>query len=385
MVFSSRFFVLGSVHSSRRESGYAMLQLSQKIYVNTAWNFLAIIFMKKGFTLPEIIIAISIFAILAVAVTQIFLNVSRMNEKIEIQEYVFTEASAALEKMLREVSRSTVDYSEYYSVQVLGSTYYGQNYGIYGALFYDPGSGGPHTVSWNGGDGIYCDDGVSEYFFTEDCDDFLIGSYDLDTGTNPYDGLATDDYNAFCEGSADCDLVLESLQDELYLISGDGSRKALFVLEKKEDADEYAVSMLELEGFDIDGDSVSDYWACEDDYICTDEWPTGYLIPESNFDIDDGGIFDDDFIAITPDDITVTNLIFFITPSEDPYRAFAEASFAVQQHPHVFITMTVEPSSELSQGLLEKEWTLTLQGVASAAVFDIVPSEYKGWGDEDRF
>ncbi len=152
---------------------------------------------------------------------QIFLNISRTNKKIEIQEYVFTEASAALEKMLREVSRSTVDYSEYYSMQVLGGTnYYGQNYGIYGALFYDPGTdGGPHDVSWDGGDGIYCDDGVSEYFFTEDCDDFLVDSYDLDTGTNPYDGLATDDYNAFCEGSGDCDSVLESVRDELYLIN----------------------------------------------------------------------------------------------------------------------------------------------------------------------
>ncbi|MBU1019180.1 prepilin-type N-terminal cleavage/methylation domain-containing protein, partial [Patescibacteria group bacterium] len=62
---------------------------------------------KPAFSLVEIMIAMTIFAMLAVMTVQVFNNTSRMSRKIEIQEYVFTEAEAALSKILREVERST--------------------------------------------------------------------------------------------------------------------------------------------------------------------------------------------------------------------------------------------------------------------------------------
>ncbi|MFA6528405.1 MAG: prepilin-type N-terminal cleavage/methylation domain-containing protein [Candidatus Gracilibacteria bacterium] len=351
---------------------------------------------KTGaFTLIEVIIAISIFAILAVITIQIFSNISYVSRSVEVQQYVFSEGEAVMEKLIREVQRSAIDYEEYYSRTVLESTYYGQNYGAYGASFYSPGDdGGPLTIPGGvGGDGITgtsCGASI-DYFFTEDCEDFEIDSYDSNTGAHYYTGSLDgfpDEANAFCEGDdpVDCDDVGYSLQDELYLIDSGGIKKTIFVPEEKDDGG-YAISMLEMDGVDVDGDAISDYWQCASDYVCGDTanhyvylketlTGSGYVVPEYDADLQ-GSIDDDEFEPITPEGLDIIDLHFFITPLEDPYRAFAENDQAVLQHPRVTIVMTVAPSADLGQGL-GSDWSLTLQGTASTAVFDVVPSEYKG-------
>lgn len=333
--------------------------------------------IKKGFTLIEVVIAISIFAVLAIMTIQIFSNISRVSKKVEIQEYVFSEAEAAMEKIIREVQRSAIDYSEYYSRNVLESDYYGQNYGAYKATFYDPGSGGPLSVgNGDGGDGIYCADSLDEYFFTEDCADFDSASYDSDTGAHYADD--PEEANAFCE-DVNCENVGNSLQSELYLINSSGSKKTIFVRELKDDGG-YVISMLEMDGVDgdVDGDAISDYWQCASDYICDDEVVSGYAVPEGSVDLLDGEINDNNFEPVTPDGLDIIDLHFFIVPLEDPYMGFAETDDATMQHPHVIVVMTVAPSFELSQGLLGEDWTLTLQGTASTGVSGEVPSEYRG-------
>lgn len=321
---------------------------------------------KLGFSLLEVVIAMTIFAFLAVMTVMIFTNTSKMSRKIEVQEYVFTEAEAAMEKILREIQRSTVDYEEYYSWLVLEAEDYGENYGAYGATFYDPGTGGPVlTPNFGGGDGadgLDCDED-DEYFFGMDCLDLVDDTYDTDTGEH-YAGNS-DRANAFCEA---CDLeVGDSSQSELYLIDGVGERKVFFALEDKENG-EKVISMLVMEGDDVDMDGISDYWGCSDDYVCVDALA----------DLSDASIEDDDFEPITPGNLDVIALDFYIAPLEDPYRAFAEEENAILQHPHVIVVMTVAPSEDLTKGLLGADWTLTLQGMASASVFDVVPSEYRG-------
>lgn len=350
-----------------------------------------------GFTLIEVIIAISIFAVLAIMTIRIFSNISGVSKKVEIQEYVFSEAEAAMEKIIREVQRSTIDYSEYYSMNVLGEGCYGQNYGAYKATFYDPGTGGPLDAEIDvgidaGGDGINCSDGTSdEYFFTEDCSDFDADTYDSDTGRHYYSDIigGAEDANAFCEEGVDCDDIGYSLQDELYLINSNGSEKVFFAREIKNDEGEAVISMLVMDGVDVDGDAISDYWQCADEYDCNDSighysWDGvtlgDYPIPECmSIDLTDGGIDDFDFEPVTPEDLDMVDLYFYISPLEDPYMGFAEADSAVMQHPHVIVVMTVAPSFALSRGLLGEDWTLTLQGTASAGVSGEVPSEYRGW------
>lgn len=331
---------------------------------------------KPAFSLVEIMIAMTIFAMLAVMTVQVFNNTSRMSRKIEIQEYVFTEAEAALSKILREVERSTIDYEEYYSKLVLGSTYYGQNYGAYGATFYDPGTGGPLGLPiLGGGDGITGADCVDddEYFIGMDCEDFILNTYDTNIGEHH---LGAEQANAFCEG---CDLGAKySVQDELYLINGAGSRKVIFALEEKEDG-ERVISMLEMVGYDDeDGDGVMDFWGCSEDYVCNQDVLHGYDVPKEDNDLEMGPIDDGEFEPVTPGNLNIVDLTFFVAPLEDPYRAFAEGEDVIQQYPHVVVVMTVAPSAGLTQGLLGEDWTLTIQGVASANVFGVVPSEYRG-------
>ncbi len=344
-----------------------------------------------GFTLIELIIAISVFAVLAIMTIQIFSNIAGVSRKVEVQEYVFSEAEAAMERIIREIQRSAIDYGEYYSMNVLGSSYYGQNGGAYKATFYDPGSGGPLVLGLDGGDGIDGTDCGSdtEYFFTEDCEDFDAGTYDSDTGRHYYSDSEAgfmEDANAFCESvGGDCYDVGYSLQDELYLISADGYEKVMFARELN--GSEYVISSLSMYGSDVDGDAVYDYWGCATEDDCFDtirhyeyDWITyyDYPIPESDLDLQDGSIDDVDFLPMTPSDINIVDLHFYISPLEDPYMGFAETESWSMQHPHVIVVMTVAPSSGLNEGLLGEDWTLTLQGTASTSVFNEVPSEYKG-------
>ena len=308
-----------------------------------------------------------------------------------------------MEKILREVQRSTIDYEEYYSQIVLSEYYYGQNYGAYGSTFYDLGGGGPLseltalvTAGGDGIDGTDCSGTMpyDEYFFTEDCEGLDSSTYDTNMGLHPTAGDELSE-NALCE-TVDCDGVENALQTELYLIDSSASRKVIFALESFTNDigdDEQVISMLALTGDDVDGDGITDYWECSEEYTCENDsvnhWyyysdpdvltSQSYNIPEGSMDLTSGGIDDDDFEPITPSGMNVVELYFYIAPFEDPYRAFSETDQSVQQHPHVIVYMTVEPSSELTQGLLGEDWTLTLQGSASAAVFSDVPSEYQGW------
>ncbi|MBU1018566.1 MAG: hypothetical protein ABII07_04325, partial [Patescibacteria group bacterium] len=169
-----------------------------------------------------------------------------------------------------------------------------------------------------------------------------------------------------------------SVQDELYLINGAGSRKVIFALEEKEDG-ERVISMLEMVGYDDeDGDGVMDFWGCSEDYVCNQDDAHGYDVPEEDNDLEAGPIDDGEFEPVTPGNLNIVDLTFFVAPLEDPYRAFAEGEDVIQQYPHVVVVMTVAPSVGLTQGLLGEDWTLTIQGVASANVFGVVPSEYRG-------
>ena len=335
---------------------------------------------------------------MSVMTVQIFVNITRMSKKVEIHQYVFTEAEAAMEKVLREIERSTIDYEEYYSHLVLGNAEYGVDYGAYGAEFYDPGVDGPagfdlNTLIAEPFYGVCCDDGcASEYHSSiASCTaGYEYDSYDAATYVHPYDA----DYNnsgqylaenALCEVGP-CGDVDNAHQDELYLIDGDGVRKVIFALEDKADA-EGVLSMIEMEGVDEDGDGISDYWQCSSDYTCTDTnkvyevdgiaWRK--LTIPNGADLTNGNENDDDFEPVSPSSLSVLDLNFFITPFEDPYRADGEGHPSVQQHPHVIVTMTFAPADDLTKGYLGEDWTLTIQGTASAGVFDEVESEYRGY------
>ena len=106
---------------------------------------------KKGFTLVEVIIASSIFTIVSLIGVTVFVNVTRIQKRISLENAMYEDGRFMMERLAREIRENTVDYEEYYNKNVEGSVQYGQEYGCYSTRFYNPGSaGGVDNVPSNG-------------------------------------------------------------------------------------------------------------------------------------------------------------------------------------------------------------------------------------------
>jgi len=324
---------------------------------------------KKGFTLLEALIASTIFALVAVMGATIFLNISRSERQTSLTNAIYEDARIIIEKISKEIRNGTIDYEEYYSVEVLDATYYGINRGVYGSRFFDPGM--TYIPPGGGVDGTNPEHLGAECFTAVmdvivPCSDpsatFLYPlSVDTNTGQNPYTGVA--DYaSAFCDDAPD--LVEEGCGEdpiqELYLISKDGREKTIISTQKITAADT-AISILQMRGIDVDANGVVDVFSCKEnieDY-CTPPYEIEYERPTSitTQDLVDNNVFlplstsDDDqftslsspFTPISPFRSTITQLEFIIWPDEDPYKAFSEIE--KQYQPNVTIVLSIQPSA----------------------------------------
>ena len=77
-------------------------------------------------------------------------------------------------------------------------------------------------------------------------------------------------------------------------------------------------------------------------------------------------------MPITPTAISVANFYLYVTPNEDPYRAFYESGAQIQ--PQVTLVLTVTLSEDYSDGLLGEVPTITLQRTVSTGVYGEVVS-----------
>jgi len=75
----------------------------------------------------------------------------------------------------------------------------------------------------------------------------------------------------------------------------------------------------------------------------------------------------DDFVSLVSPRTKITTMKFFISPLEDPRKAFAEDYIEVQMQPHVTILLTVKPSDE-SKLNKDNIPTFTLQTTVSSRV-----------------
>ena len=183
---------------------------------------------NKGFTLLEALIASTIFAMVAMVGANIFVNISQSEQKTELANSLYEDARVVLETLATEIRESTIDYEEYYNIEVLDSDIYGVNRGVYGSRFYDPGykigaGGAPEPgsnpanlgVEWldEDGDPADPDTGVVVYPL----------SVDKNLGKHPYDGV--EDASAFCEPAVNPEGACNKPEEghpELHLISEDG-------------------------------------------------------------------------------------------------------------------------------------------------------------------
>lgn len=345
--------------------------------------------MKKGFSLIEIVMAASIFAIASVTVAAAFVQTARSQKKILLENALFEDSRFVMERLVNEIHNNTIDYEEYYNRIIknqppLSPTYYGQNFGEYGKKFYNPGKNGGDADTY----GALCNDGATPVphrgIPPENCV-ILKQTVDTNTGQNPYLPSPEDPdvdiktATAMCENGGCTDLALKTLyrQNELYLINRSGNLKTIFALEKiKADPSEYALAMVKMDGRDTaDSDDLPDTFSCSADFKCT-VTVDGNKYP-LNEDLGAPGnleILGENFTPISPERVTIKDLHFFVSPLEDPRKAFAEDLPEIQMQPHVTIVMTIALTDKYAKQVPGENFTITLQTTVSSGVYQEVLS-----------
>lgn len=351
---------------------------------------------RRAYTLVELLIALTIFAVVAILCVQALVTSMASAKRIQAQVFLYTEAQALMNQLAREVERNTVDYEAYYlrygySSPETGWDFYGK-YGLYGQAFFHPGDDGwydgPYGTSIGDLYGAECpSDGVSVY--PDDCPTETpnYDDLDLDTGAHPFTEIYdfssyTDDdpayMNAFCESTSSttaCNAWSETVMTELMLINGAGDERTIFVQEGTENSGEYVVSIMKLSGTDTDSDGLVDTWVCGSDFAdgCIDATNAdGDPIPDSDDLTDANNPSDDDFMPIVPSALNIESFYIYIAPFEDPYRAFGEE--AVQIQPQVTIVFTATLSDDYSNMLLGDVPEITIQRTISTGVYSEISS-----------
>lgn len=325
---------------------------------------------RKAYTLVELMIALTIFAVVAVLCVNALVTSMTSARKIQAQVYLYTEAQTLMDQLAREVDRNAVDYEAYYlrygtaSPETAWET---DAYGYYGQSFYNPGFGDPSPLQgpYAGieGYGVLCSDGVN--YYPHDCPTEIpnYSHLDLNTGAHPFSEI--DDFgemddpdamNAFCETSdpsVDCTAWTEIMMNELILINGAGDERMVFIQKPFDSgSSEYQIAKIKLIGTDTDYNGIVDKWLCHPDYDC--------IVPF------------DEFMPISPSRLNVSDFFVYIAPFEDPYRAFAEENSQIQ--PQVTLVLTVTLSEEYGSRILGEVPSLTLQRTISTGVYSEVTS-----------
>lgn len=263
---------------------------------------------KKGFTLIEVIVVLTIFGIVGLVSVTTFLTAFRIGQRSTIQNALLDDARYVMNTIAAEIQAGTIDYEEYFNQCVIGGSCpndaiktdyseFGNNHGLYNWQFKYGGqvkAGGPDD-----GFGNTCQDQFRKYrdYPHVDEDDPLPSptstscitgplsfSDDVDTGMNPnenngfFDEPFTssavcaghyqdffDDYNSdtdsgtgitpgtsqrTCSESGPADefytQITNYIFNELYLINEAGDRKTIIGSEYVTDKKDKAVSKVEM-------------------------------------------------------------------------------------------------------------------------------------------
>lgn len=314
--------------------------------------------IKRAYTLVEILIAVSLFATVGMISITIFINITRIQTQLALENAIYEDARFMMERISRSIRNNAIDYEEYFNKSISTANLYGELFGCYAAQFYNPGTTKPGNLTINPGDlGAHCNDTT---FYTGQSCVVYKPSIDLNTGKYPYLGaplllgLPPANSNAFCPayppafGAPACTPSNDNMVHELYLINADGTTKTIFALKKVHTSpDEFALAMVEKDGEDANHDGITEKWngctgntyCCDPDYDCNSSGDTleQSLASGAAADIYKG------FVPISPLRTTVTRLDLLVTPGEDPRKAFAEIDVVMQ--PRVVITLEVEPTA----------------------------------------
>lgn len=320
---------------------------------------------KSGFTLAELMIATTVLALIMTFSVAIYLNFFWSTRNLKAANLVYEEARFTMERIVKEVRNGTIDYEEYYNQNlvkgrisgsydyILNDTY-AQDYCQYSRQFYDYGPDGEL--------GTLDDESIGK---RRDSDSFT--GEEVPPAIGEIDGL---------------DSVPTPIQNNLYLININGDKRSYIKKIKKYDSNGTPIGkigILNLIGGDFGVDHVNsldpdldpstpgtcdadtgendgriDTWLCEDGHDCDEidytglclDAVAGHKIYGQNTFLNSATPEKSSFVDITPASLDIVDLKFFISPMDDPRKAYNDNSVQVQ--PHVTIKMTARANPKLT-------------------------------------
>jgi len=317
---------------------------------------------KKGFTLVEMIVSTTIFVIVVSLIGIVFMDFYASKHKTEISRILYEESRTALERIVKEVRRGTIDYEEYWNRFKFQSAktdnkFYGKNYGDYARQFYRETDG---SVPLDLAHLDRFDENVGENISL----------------SNP--ALQNAKALAVCESPAKIPAEPGTSgyeQCELYLITAEGLEKTIIKVEPTIGTEiEYQLKMLKLPGRDSDNDNRVDDWNIYNSSSPNPSDSKFYDFCKTFDSAGSGACTEFQFQKIQPESIKITALKFFISPKEDPRKAFADFSEDVQIQPHVTIQLSAEPSIRYSDGIRGEIPSVTIQTTVDARAQNEVKS-----------
>jgi|GEM_PF-1088051 len=310
-----------------------------------------------GFTLVEMLIAASIFTLAMVVITTAGANLYQNHKRQVARDTLYQESRALMDRLVTEVRDNTVDFDEYFN-----------------HLATDLGGGGSL-----GDYGDYYRGYLHQFFYVSP----------PPSGSAPCPELGLNDPARYAYAAADpCraqqvnegyfstradannannDPVISALggvnlQNELYLLSGNGQHKTI-IKRLPEISDIAQIAMLQLDLKDQYLNSSIDSGTLQEGndgyYDC---WANGTDFPNR------------EFIPISPPTITVTELKFFVSPLDDPHKAFNESDSNVQAQPSVTIVLTTKVAAAQAKRFHGEDNPpeLTLETTVSSRIYDNV-------------
>lgn len=349
---------------------------------------------RRGFTLVEMLIAMSIFTVTTIMASNLLVNMVNLEKKTSIQNNLYEDLRIVLQQLTTEIQNSSIDYEEYYSIDVIqakhppaGGPFYGINYGIYASRFYSPGFRFDGGAAQNPRDlGLEC-----SVIVGGECEIYWTHSADLNTGKNPYNNGES---NAFCDRDFGICEVENGVvkRGELYLIDKTGTQKTI-IAKKPVTGGSHTVALMRMNGRDLDQNGVVDVFSCAEEFNCYDEGGPVYTaikypfvqaagrdyivdnnirLPQKSDLIQAFAPDSTQFIPISPLRSDIKKMEFIISPVDDPFKAYGEKN--MQSQPVVTIILTMGLSAEQEAQYPGTFKDITVQTTVAAGVKEEIVS-----------
>lgn len=332
---------------------------------------------SAGYTFVELMVAISIFSMVMVIVASIAINFNASQQRERARNLVIEETQFLMSRITEAIRLNAIDYAEYYSNSALDpfeaptTTVYADDPREYDWHFY-------YLPTCEAGEKHGQNLGLDEI----ECDR-IAASGNLNLGV--FDTGADDDPN----NDDDTLSALKSIipgdpewppqrQIELYLIDSTGTKKTIFRrigngvdddTDGQADEDQGSYWLPGADGNIDGGERLALLEAVATRDIDNDPFQYKDFEPAEDFKEDDTdvAIDPDDFVAITPKNIDIVDLQFYISPLDDPRKRFADGTAANRVQPHVTVLLTTRAGAGL-RGMNAGATLLTLQATVSSRI-----------------